>query len=273
MKKNTIKYFENDNIAVLLSLFVAVALLLFDGLGGLGGIRNGISYVFEPVSFQANTAGSATREYFQTFVQLGKFKNEYNDLKISVYEKEAQYSDYLILRSENEALKKQIALGNKDATYAMVNVLRDDSVNSLLIDEGSNAGIKQGDAVVVGNVFVGIIGSVDLNGSTVRLPADENSHMSVVILKAGQESSAKTNILSNGVVSGSAEGIKLENISMNTDVVNGDVVFINDSKVGGFLALGYVVGLSTNPASTYKTGFVSPILDYDNLMTIFVRTE
>lgn len=272
MKRNTTKA-ENSNIVVYISLLLAIVFLLIDGLSGLKGLRNAISYVFEPISLQANNAGSSVQEYFQTFVNLGDFRKEFNNLKVKSYENEAQYSNYLILKNENEALKKQIALGNKDAKYVLSNVLRDDNVDLLYIDQGSEAGILQGDVASLGNVFVGIVSNTDLKGSTVRLPSDGNSHLEVVILKAGQPDSTKVNILSSGVTSGSAEGIKIENISMNSEVTNGDVIYINDSKVGGFFALGYVVGLSSNPASTYKTAFVSPILDYDNLMQVFVRVD
>lgn len=272
MKKDTAKHIENNNIMIYISLLFAVIILLLDGFGGgLKVIRDGISFVFEPASFQANSAGAQVSGYFQTFVKLDEFRREYNNLKVEVCEKESQYSDYLIIKNENEALKKQIALGNKNVKYVLANVLRDDNVNALLLDQGSESGIKQGDVVTAGNVFVGIVSGVDLKGSIVRLPVDESSHLEVVILKAGQENSAK--ILSDGVVSGTPEGIKIENISMNSEVTDGDVVYINDAKVGGFLSLGYVVALSSNPASTYKIAFVSPILDYDKLMTVFVRTE
>lgn len=272
MKKNTTKV-ENSNVVVYISLLLALTLLLVDGLSGLTGMRKVISFAFEPISFQANNAGSEVKEYFQTFVNLGDFRKEFNALKVDVYEKESQYSNYLILKNENEALKKQIALGNREVKYVLASPLRDDNANMLYIDQGSNSGIKQGDVVTLGNTFVGIVASVDFKGSAVRLPSDENSHLEVVILKSGQETVTKTSILSSGVVSGSREGIKVENISMNSDVVDGDVVFINDSKVGGFYALGYVVALSSNPASTYKTAFVSPVLDYDNIMQVFVQVE
>lgn len=273
MKKATVKYLENNNIVIYISLFLSIILLLMDGFGDLKGFRNGISYIFEPISFQANESGTSVKEYFQTFVQLGTFRKEYNSLKVETYEKEAKYSNYLILQNENEALKKQIALGNLNAKYVLANVLKDDYVGSLLINQGSSTGIQEGDVVSVGNVFVGIVSKTDLKGSLVRLPFDENSHLEVVILRADQANASSINILSKGVASGSSEGIKVENISMNSEVNNGDAIYINDSKVGEILALGYVVGLSSNHASTYKTAFVSPILDYDNLLTVFVKIE
>ena len=58
---------------------------------------------------------------------------------------------------------------------------------------------------------------------------------------------------------------------MNSDVSEGDVIFVNDSSVGDMLVVGYVVGLSSNPASISRTCFVSTIVDYDILSKILVR--
>lgn len=272
MKNNNPKV-ENGHLSVWISLFLAIIFLLVDGFGNVGGLRKIISFVFEPASFQFNNAGKNVQEYFQTFVNLGNFRKEYNALKLKSYEQESEYANYVILKNENDILKKQIALGNKETKYVLANVLRDDNPNLLFIDQGSKAGIAQGDIVIVANTFVGIVTSTDFNGSSVRLSSDENSHLEVVVLKAGVESTSQTNILSSGVVSGSVDGIKVENIAMNSEVADGDIVYLNDPKAGGFWVLGYVVALSSNPASTYKTAFVSPRLDYDTLMQVFVKVE
>jgi rod shape-determining protein MreC len=269
MERDNKKNSGNDNLLVFISLLLAVIFLLSDWLGGLGGVRNALAFVFEPITYQANNAGNAVGQYLDTFVQLGKFRQDYNNLKVQIYEQEAQYSDYQILKNENEALTQQINLGNKDAKYVMANTLRGDNINALLLDEGTNVGIKQGDVVTYGNVFIGIISQSDSRGSVVKLPTDASSHLEVIILKPD----TTTGTLSSGVVSGSTNGIKIENISMNSDVANGDVVFINDTRVGGFLTLGYVVGLSDSASSTYKTADVSTVLDYDSLMKVFVKID
>lgn len=269
MKQDNEKYLGSDNIILFISLFISIIFLLIDGFLGLNPLRNSISFVIEPVTNQANNAGVGVRNYLETFVQLSKFQEDYNKLKVEMYDKEAQYSGYLVLQNENTALKTQIALGNKANKYTMANVLRTDNVNSLLIDQGSNSGIKEGDVVTYGNTFIGIVSKADAKGSTVRLPIDGDSHFEVVILKPD----TTQGILSTGVVSGSVDGIKIENITMNSSVANGDVVFINDSKVGGFLTLGYVVGLSDSQSTTYKTAYVSPVLDYSSLMQVFVKID
>lgn len=266
MVKDTKKYTGNDSLMIFISLLLSIAFLLADWSGGLNAMRNSFSFVFEPMTFQANMGGNSTRQYLETFVQLGKFRKEYNEMKVQIYDQESTYADYLVLKNENEALKQQLNLGNTDAKYILANVLRDDNVNAIYIDEGTDSGIAAGDTVSYGNVFIGIVSQADKKGSIVKLPTDQSCHLQVAILKPNT-----TNILTSAVVSGSADGIKVENISMNADVANGDVIFVNDTKVGGFLTLGYVVGLSDNPSSTSRTAYVSTVLDSDTLMKVFVK--
>ena len=73
------------------------------------------------------------------------------------------------------------------------------------------------------------------------------------------------------VVVGTADGIRVENISSTAEVKEGDVVLMNDSRVGSHLVIGYLVSISDNPSSTSKSGYVSPIVDYDSLLTVFVK--
>ncbi len=269
MKQENSQYFGKDNNFIYISLAVGILCLILSSVSNLNPLRNAMSYVFEPITKGANVAGSNTREYFSTFIQLGKFRKEYNQMKAELYTKEAEYSKYLVLKSENDALKQQLEVSSIDGSFVMANVLRDDDVNSILIDEGSKSEITQGDVVTLGNAFVGIVTNVDAKGSRVRLATDSNSHLEVVIMKPGEES--RKNISSRGVAVGSVEGIRIENIAMNSNAANGDVVYVNDSKIGGFWTLGYLVGLSENPASTYKTAFVSTVLDYDDLTKVFVK--
>jgi len=270
MKINTEERKQKPEIAVYVCAFLAVLFLLLDGIWGLDGFRNAIAFATQPMAYSANNGGSAVRSYLETFSQLGKFRKEYNDLKTQMYDMESKYAEYMALVNENESLKKQLALSSS-SQYVMASVLRDDSVGTMLIDKGSDDGVQEGDVVTIGNTFIGVVSHIDAKGSVVRLPVDPDSHLEVVVLKYGPNTS--THILSKGVVSGSAGGILIENIAMNSEVADGDVVYINDTKVGGFLALGYIVGLSNNPASTYKTAYVSPVLDYDTLMNVFVKLD
>lgn len=252
-----------------------IVFLFLDKWNNLGFIRSGISYSIGPVSLAGEEMGSKISSYFDNFVNIGDIVKENEELKVQLIEEKIKNASSLELLAENELFKTQLTLKNKEKEYVMGNVLTSDSKDYIRIDEGAKSGITVGDVAVVGNFFVGIVEYVDEFGSRIKLPTSANSYLSVNILKydenSGLDGYLKNKVVSRGVMNGSAEGIKVENITMNSDVSEGDIIFVNDSSVGDMLVVGYVVGLSNNPASISRTCFVSTIVDYDNLSKIFVR--
>jgi cell shape-determining protein MreC len=195
---------------------------------------------------------------------------------MKVYEQEVASAFYSTLKEENEALKKQIALGNVEQKYVLAKVLSPRENNLMRINKGKNEGIAIGDVVVLGNMYIGLVVEVDEKGSLVRLPSNRGSSLEAIVIEGDIESARNMDcvtILTKGVVEGAPDGIKIENMSMNAPLKNGDTVVINDTRVGEYLVLGNLVGLSENPAATSRTGYVSPIFDYDRLMTVFVIIE
>lgn len=275
MKKNT-KKISTEYIVLLIGILLGIGFFLLDSLGAVSFVRNGISFAMDPVAYQGNVTGGAVREYLETFVKLNEFRDEYNELSIKVYEQEVESSFYAVLKEENESLRKQVSFIELDQNYVMAKVLGGLENDSLRINKGEREGIVVGDVVLLGNLYVGIIIRVDSEGSLVRLPTNKASNLEVVIVRGEIEDlrmGKDTGILTKGVVKGSADGIKVENMSMSASLQNGDIVVVNDSRVGQYLVLGSLVGLSENPAATSRSGYVSPILDYDKLITVFVKTD
>ena len=60
-------------------------------------------------------------------------------------------------------------------------------------------------------------------------------------------------------------------MGINSNVEEGDLVLIRDDRVEDVLVLGTLVNVSSNPASTYKSGEVIGIFDYYNILTVFIR--
>jgi cell shape-determining protein MreC len=275
MKKNG-KKISTEYVALLGGLLLGIGLLLLDFLGAVSFLRTGISFAMDPVAYQGSVGGQVVREYLETFVKLNEFREEYNELTIQLYEQEVESSFYAVLKEENEALKKQISLGDSDQKYVMAKILGKMEGDSLRINRGEKDGVAVGDVVVQGNMYIGLVVGVDWQGSIVRLPTNKASNLEVVIVGGDLDELRKMDniqILTKGIVRGTAEGIKIENMSMNVSLRNGDVVVVNDPRVGQYLVLGCLVGLSENPAATSRSGYVSPILDYDKLITVFVKTE
>lgn len=275
MKKNG-KKISTEYVALLGGILLGVAFLLLDFLGAVSFLRAGISFAMDPVAYQGSSAGGVVREYLETFIKLNEFRDEYNELTIQVYEQEVESSFYALLKEENESLKKQIALGDLEQKYVMAKILGGIEEDFLRINKGRKDGVAVGDVVSLGHMYVGLIVRVDLQGALVRLATNKASNLEVVVVSGDLDLLRKikdVKVLTKGIVKGSSDGIKVENMSMNASLQNGDIVVVNDPRVGQYLILGYLVGLSENPAATSRSGYVSPILDYDKLITVFVKTD
>jgi len=275
MKKDS-KKISVEYLVLLGGVVLGIGLLILDSLGALSFLRTGISFVMDPVAYHGSNAGRGVRDYFETFGRLNEFRREYSELSMKVYEQEVDSAFYSTLKEENEALKKQIALGNVEQKYVLAKVLAPLENNLLRINKGKDEGIAVGDVVVLGNMYIGLVVEVDEKGSLVRLPSNAGSSLEVIVVEGDMEGARHMEnilVLTKGVVKGAPDGIKIENMSMNAPLKNGDTIIVNDTRVGEYLVLGRLTGLSENPAETSRSGYVSPILDYDKLMTVFVIIE
>jgi rod shape-determining protein MreC len=260
-----------SNLLPVLFIVLGIFLISLNNINALEWVKNPISYIFEPITFKARTFGQSINEYTELFLDLGNFKKEYNDMKIELAKKETSLAEVSILREDIKALREQINLGNLDNTYVEATVMSDSTLENLIINKGEKEGIQVGDIVTLGNMYVGIVSEVSMKGSKIRLPSSKSNHLEVIITSSQSHMNEK--VLSKAVVSGSPEGILIENIEMNAEVINGDVVVINDTRVGELLVLGYVVGLSEDPASISKTAYVSQIIEAEDLINVFVRID
>lgn len=266
--------FKKELIFTIIVILLGVILIFLEKTNIITFLRYPISYSMEPIFMSGERIGNNVSSYFKNFVNLEDIIQENGKLKLQIAQKEIEEASVLEIMNENELLRKQLGLKNKGKEYVIGNIMKNDSIDSLRIDEGTKSGIKVGDIAVVGNFFVGIVEYADELGSRIKLPTSNNSYLGVSILKYNPNNALdgylKNKVASRGVMNGSVDGIKIENISMNSDVSDGDIVFITDSSVGDMLVLGYVVGLSSNPASISRTCFVSTIVDYDTLSKVFV---
>lgn len=268
--------FSSDYLILLITFVLSIFFLHLDTIGSLVFLRRGISFIADPIDYNANSLGTEVKDFLGIFVDLKNFKDEYNQMSIDIYEKDVENSFYAILREENDALKKQITLGDPKQEYVMARVLGDEKSEFLRINKGEKDGIVVGDVVLLGNMYVGNVVVVDSKGSLVRTPFNRATSLEVVVVSGSIENvraRESVDILSKGVIKGSSGGILIENMSMGSNLTNDDIVIVNDSRVGEYLILGRLQDISENPAATSRSGYVEPIIDYEKLITVFVRVD
>jgi cell shape-determining protein MreC len=262
---------DRERLPTIIMFFFSILLLFLNGIGWFDGFKLGISYILGPINTTSSKVALNTKNFFSTLINISDFREEYNQMKLDIAQYEIDNLQYELLEIENQDLKKQLDLLNNEYSYLQTEVLNHIETDYLIINTGAKDDVSKGDVAVLGDSYIGILIDVGQYTSKVRLPISKSSFLEAYILSREDEENRK--ILSRAVVNGSSDGIRVENIGMNSGVENGDIVVINDSKVGENLILGTVVGLSEDPATTTRTGYVSSIVDYYDLINVFVRIK
>ena len=265
----------DKNLFLPIAIVLMLLLIFLDGTKVLQPLRTGVSFLFQPISVDGSDLGSKINKKFGIIAQISKFQKEFNQMKLDMYGKDVNNSYFVVLQEERDALQKQLDLGNKENKYLMAKVLGGERTKSLRLNKGKSDGVNVGDAVSLGNLFLGVVDRVDEYSSKVMLPTAKGSSYEVFITKVGVEQGAVkkdgVQVLSKAVIQGAGDHIRIENISTNSNVEDGDVVVISDPKVGDYLVVGKVVGLSSNPAETSRSGRVEMMLDSRYLMSVFIN--
>ncbi len=257
-------------------LFCIVIVLI--GKSFLGeSIKYPFSYIFSPVYALGSKTGQSVSNWRNALVDASSYIEEYNEMKEEIARLKVENSEKLIDYAEYISLKEHSAILKSGGSYVESEILSYKDTGEVIINKGSEDGVKKGDIVVIGRVFIGVVSNVELKSALVRLPINSSSSFEVVIVPStvdlNKESRVDSLVKSKGVVIGDVESIVIENMGINSSVLDGDYVLLRDERVGQILILGTLIGVSKDPASTHKTGFVSPIFDYNSILNVFVKVE
>lgn len=136
----------------------------------------------------------------------------------------------------------------------------------IIIDKGSNDGIRYGMPVVTQQGLVGRIDAVISDAARIQLITDAGSVVNVRLKTASVE----------GQVSGSITGeVSLDMVPIDAKVDIGEVILT--SGLGGTyppnIFVGQVLSLQSRQNALFQTGSVQPIVDFSNLSAVLVITN
>lgn len=200
--------------------------------------------------------------------------------------------DQVALAAENEDLKNQVAelqnriiqlqqnLNEADILYALLGFARSSPdeqyvpakvigkdpspfLKYILIDQGSDSGIRSGMPVVTNKGLVGRVDAVTGSASRVRLITDSTSMINAVVVEADAEC----------VVQGSITGdITIEMVSQDVNLEPGQV--IQTSGLGGDYPADFIVGqvLNVNQINNeiFQSASILPAEDFNSLQAVLV---
>lgn len=272
-----------------LKLGAIVVLLLASNTTTLSdGLRKFVSLISSPITYYAGASGSTFDEIVDSVSQIGSLKEDNNRLKIELAQKKAELQNVGLVVEENNRLKEELSLGIKERVMVEAKVLGNGVAgvdDFMLVNKGQDDGIKQGDIVSIGNIFIGIVSSVEKDSSKVMLSSSESSFLEVFIVDSELSSLSAEEMKSrfaedsgvsklfSGIAIGTPSGIRIDNIITDADIKKGDAIVVNDIKVGEFLYLGTISSINDDPTLTQKDAFVTVPLNYQQLNFVFIHSK
>lgn len=223
-------------------------------------IQNGLTYLKNKI------AGNNT-----FFDDISKLKTENEELKKKNSELEQNLREFEIIKTENSTLKEYLNLTEKYTSYTttpayIINKDVSNYSSTLVINVGSDDGIKPNMTVISDKGLVGHIISVTNNTAKVQTIIDTASTVSATI------STSRDSIIARGTLDGDKSCLKATYIPPEVSLVQGDS--LETSGVGGIYPKGIHIGTIKQIVNTKnitdRYALVSTAVDFGKLETVLV---
>ena len=249
---------QNKNILKILVVFSILFIIIVNSKVTPSPLRTKATEIGAGVLGASHGASS----FFWKLVPFAGYRQENRVLREHIALLDMKLEESRTIQEENDRLREFLEF-RKSVPYttAPAQVIgRDPSnwSNSLIIDKGASAGIKQNKAVLSTKGLAGRVVEVGRRSSKILLISDPNSKVGVVILRNRQ----------GGILVGRPDGkCKMIYIALDSDVKSGDKVI-----TAGFgtvfpkdIVVGDVVSVGKEPGRLYKYAIVKPAQDLSKL--------
>lgn len=265
------KLLTPKNLRKLINIMV-VAGVLFLAISG---------YLTPVFSFSVSPLISAQSWLSQRYLAFSDFFNSPRDMATLRAQNAQLENEVAMLQSEIVALQENLA--QSDILYTLLDFARTNPEHEyvaatvigreispflqyIIIDKGSNDGLRHGMPVVTQQGLVGRIDALISDASRIQLITDANSSVNVKLQTAGVE----------GLVRGSVTGeISLDMVPVDSEVQIGDILMT--SGLGGTyppnIFVGQVLTMQSKQNVLFQTGSVQPVVDFSNLSAVLVITN
>ena len=276
--RNKKKRLSSKYLLMILSGICIVTIFTSLVLNISGGPLNAVAgYVFVPMQEGINNVGSWFSAKANDFKTLGEVLAENKELKSQIDDLTSQINKTKLEQYEIDNYRELLDLDNQYADFDKIaaHVIAMDGTNwfsTFTIDKGSKQGIAKGMNVIAGSGLVGIVTDVGPNYSKVRSIIDDSSNVSAMVLTTKD----------NFNVSGSLMNMNKDKVlpfselrDENDKVQQGDPVvtsYVSDQYQQGLL-IGYIYSVEDNANNLTKSGYITPVVDFQHLQDVLVITE
>jgi rod shape-determining protein MreC len=252
---------------ILIIAFLGVFLFSLDIGGYLTPLRSGSDSLLNPVRYWFSKQSRTVSTLFRDLSSISSLKNENVELKSQVIDLESQVTELKSVESENDDLRLQLQIPNREE-YDLVeaNIIGGDlqslSSTTLIVDKGSSDGVGTNDTVVYSKYLIGKIDDVSENSSIVNLTRNEDLEIPVISEDNRTKGIVKGDVNTGLVMS---KILREENLNVNEKILT--------SGIGNYpkdLIVGYVFQIEGLDADVEKTAYLLNDLDLKVIDKLFI---
>lgn len=266
---------KGEIIGIFVTVIILIMLVLLTNTqnSNLSYIENVANKLVNPVQNGLTYMKNKIHSNSSFFTNINDLKSENEELRAKNNNLEESLREFETIKAENQTLKEYLDLTKKYSDYTTVaaNVISRDISNyskTIVINVGSNSGIKENMTVIAAEGLVGHVISVTDTTSKVQTIIDSSSNTSSIL------SSSRDSIVCKGILD---QNNSLKAVYIPTDIViaNGDTV--ETSGLGGIYPKGIHIGRISKVINTNnlidRYAFVETSVNYNKLETVLVITN
>lgn len=246
---------------------LAMALIVLDArFSALGWLRAGVVAVFYPAQLAVRAPFSYASEVSGFLVRHRELQSENAALRETNQRNAAQMAVLNSLRVENDELRRLIVLrqmtGFESVVAEILSTPRDPFSQRVMLDKGSNAGIRAGQPVLDGMGLVGQVTQAYTLSSEVTLVTDRGHAVPVQIQRTGQRVLAF----------GGGSSMEVRYLPTHTDIQPGDILVTSgiDRVYPAGLSVAKVTRVQRPVDSPYARVSCAPIAGVDKSRALMV---
>jgi rod shape-determining protein MreC len=252
------------------SFTTLVVILLVGQLGWLRPVRSFIGGIVSAPGTLFDRAGQRIVAAGHVFFSINDLARENQGLTTTNNELQAKLAALQSVQAENERLRQDLGFNQTrpDLTFRPAQIVGFSPISnyqSVRLDQGTAAGIHEGDAVVSAGFLIGRVVSADSGSAQVSLVTNRDAAVPVVL------SSSQT----VGLLRGGIRGLIVDTIPTDTKVAVGEQVVTSalEGLYPAGLAVGTVNEIISRKEEVFITLRVSSPINIGNLTTVFVVTK
>jgi rod shape-determining protein MreC len=193
-----------------------------------------------------------------------KLEAENSRLQVQIIELEQQVAEAQLLSTLVDYERRHV----ENEYVAAAVIARDLSpfMHYVIIDRGSDDGLRKGMPVITQQGLVGNIAAVTSGAARVQLINDPGSSINVILQQSAVE----------GVVNGQITGeIELDMVSKNATIQPGELVLTSGlgGKYPANLVIGQVVTIRSEAYALFQSASVQPAVDFSQLEIVLIVTN